>query len=158
MHPRKTITILLAIGLLLFVYYSMSVAPVISDEKYTYISGLVWYNSFEEGQKVALEQDKPMLVYFWAIWCKYCEKLHTEVYPDPDINKILKEDFVLVAVDLDINTKDAQAFGVQYPPAEIFVTPEGDIIDRRGGYMPKDHFLITLDQVKSYYENREDAQ
>ncbi len=158
MHPKKTITILVAIGLLLFVYYSMSVAPVISDEKYTYISGLTWYNTFEEGQKVALEQDKPMLVYFWAIWCKFCEKMHTEVYPDPEINKILKEDFVLVAVDLDINKKDAQAFGIQYPPSELFVTPEGEIINKIGGYTPKEYFLISLKQVKAYYESRGDSQ
>lgn len=156
MHPKKTITILVAVSLLLFVYYSINASPIISDENYTYISGLTWYNTFEEGQKVALEQDKPMLVYFWAIWCKFCEKLHTEVYPDPEINKLLKEDFVLVAVDLDVNKKDAQAFGIQYPPAEVFVTPEGDIIDKIGGYMRKEYFLIALKQVKkTYHENRE---
>lgn len=154
MHPKKTITILLAIGLLLFVYYSMNVSPVISDEKYTYISGLVWYNDFEEGQKVAVEQNKPMLVYFWAIWCKYCKEMHTEVYADPEINKILDEDFVLVAVDLDTNEEDAQAFGVWVPPAEVFVTPEGDTIYKIGGYTEKDNFLIILNQI-NHYEDRE---
>jgi len=155
MHPKKTITILLAIGLLLFVYYSMNVSPVVSDKRHTYISGLSWYNSFEEGQKAALEQDKPTLVYFWATWCYICEEMQTEVYPDQEINKILKEDFVLVAVDLDINKEDAQAFGIWVPPAEIFVTPEGDTIHKIGGGMQKEGFLIVLKQVQTYYENRE---
>lgn len=155
MHPKKAITILSAIALLLFVYYSTSASPLISDENYTYISGLSWYKTFEEGQKVALEQDKPMLVYFWAIWCKFCEKMQTEVYPDPQINKMLREDFVLVAVDLDINKKDSQAFGIQYPPAELFVTPEGEVIDKIGGYVQKEYFIVALNQAKTYYENRE---
>ncbi len=157
MDPKKIITILLAVGLLLFVYYSMNVSPVISDEKYTYISGLTWYNSFEEGQKVALEQDKPMLVYFWATWCKYCKEMHTKIYADPGINKILEEDFVLVAVDLDMNKEDAQAFGIWTPPAELFLTPERDIIYKAGGGMGKEDFLITIAQVKNYHENRENV-
>ncbi len=157
MDPKKIITILLAAALLLFVYYSMNVSPVISDEKYTYISGLTWYNSFEEGQKVALEQDRPMLVYFWATWCKYCKEMHTKIYADPEINKILEEDFVLVAVDLDMNKEDAQAFGIWTPPAELFLTPERDIIYKAGGGMGKEDFLITLNQVKNYHENRENV-
>jgi thioredoxin-related protein len=158
MHPRKTITIISAIGILLFTYYSMSSSPVVSDEKYTYMAGLDWHSNFEDGQKVAVEQDKPMLVYFWATWCEYCEKMQTEVYPDPRINEILKNDFVLVAVDIDINKEDAQAFGEWTPPAELFVTPEGTTIDRAGGYMPEDRFLGVLRGVKGYYDNIERLQ
>lgn len=155
MNPRKTITILLAITILLFVYYSVNASPIISDSNYTYISSLKWHNTFEAGQKDAIEQDKPMLVYFWAIWCKFCEKFHTIVYPDPEVNKMLREDFVLVAVDLDVNKKDANAFDVSYPPAEIFVSPEGEVIYRIGGYLPKEDFLSALRQVKLFYEDRE---
>lgn len=155
MHPKKTITIISAIVILFFVYYSMISSPVVSDEKYTYIAGLNWHSNFEDGQKVAVEQDKPILVYFWATWCEYCEKMQTEVYPDPEINEILKNDFVLVAVDIDINEEDAQAFGIWVPPAELFVTPDGVVIDKVGGYTPKNNFLAVLRQIIRYYDNIE---
>ena len=158
MHPKKTITIVSAVAILLFMYYSTDVSPVVSDETYTYIAGLNWYNDYEEGQRVALEQDKPMLVYFWATWCEFCEKMETEVYPDPRVNKILKEDFVLVAIDLDINKEDAGAFSVWVPPAEKFVTPQGEIIDSVGGYLPEDSFLSVLQQVKMFYDSRKTDQ
>lgn len=147
MKTKKTITIAVLAVVVLFIYYSINAAPLVSDEKYTYISGLSWYKTIDEGAEVAMEQGKPMLVYFWAIWCKFCEKLHTEVYPDPAVNKYLKEDLVLVAVDLDDNRKDAQRFGVQYPPHLIFFSPEGEIITRVPGYIPKEGLLPILEKI-----------
>jgi len=158
MHPKKTITIISTVAILLFLYYSTEVSPIISDETYTYIAGLSWYNDYEEGQLVALEQDKPMLVYFWATWCEFCKKMEGEVYPYPPINKILKEDFVLVAIDIDVNKEDAGAFGVWVPPNEKFLTPEGEIIDTVGGYLPEESFLNVLNKVKIFYESRKSGQ
>lgn len=148
MKPKKAITILALATALLFVYYSMNAAPLISDEKYTYIAGMKWYKNYDEGQKAAREQNKPMLVYFWTVWCKFCQTLHEEVYPDPEISRILKEDFVLVAVDLDENKVDARRFGVQYPPYLIFLTPEGKQIATIPGYVSREQLLPILRQIK----------
>lgn len=147
MNPKKLITIVVLCIAVLFMYYSMNAAPLISDEKYTYIAGLTWYKTYEEGQRATLEQNKPLLVYFWAIWCQYCEKLHTEVYPDKDVSKMLNESFVLVAVDLDENREDAQRFNVQYPPYFIFFSPQSEIIMRVPGYVPKDDLLGIMNSV-----------
>jgi thioredoxin-related protein len=158
MHPRKTITIISLVAILLFVYYSGAESPIVSNETHTFIAGLDWYKDYEDGQRVAFEQDKPMLVYFWATWCEFCKKLEKEVYPNPDVNKMLEEDFVLVAINIDDNTEDAGAFGVWVPPAEKFVTPEGEIIDSVGGYLPEESFLRVLQQVKIYYDSRKMGQ
>jgi thioredoxin-related protein len=147
MKPKKTITLAVMAVVVLFVYYSINAAPLVSDEEYTYIAGLSWYKTYDEGAKVAGEQGKPMLVYFWAIWCKFCEKLHTEVYPDPEVSKYLREDFVLVAVDLDENREDAQRFGVQYPPHLIFFSSKGEIITRIPGFVPKEGLLPVLEKI-----------
>jgi thioredoxin-related protein len=158
MHPRKTITIVSLVAILLFVFYAGDSSTIVSDETYTYIAGLSWYKDYEVGQSAALEADKPMLVYFWATWCDYCKMLDTEVYPYPEINKILAEDFVLVAINIDDNTDDANAFGVRIPPAEKFVTPQGEIMDSIGGYMPEESFLVILRQMKVNYDSRKTGQ
>ncbi len=148
MTPKKTITIAVLVVVVLFVYYSINAAPLVSDEKYTYISDLKWYKTYDEGVRVANETGKPIFVYFWAIWCKFCEKLHTEVYPDPEVQRYLREDFVLVAVDLDENKKDAQRFGVQFPPHLLFLSSDGEIITRIPGFVSKDVLLSVLRDVK----------
>ncbi len=148
MRPKKAITISIMVIVLLFVYYSIGAAPIISDENYTYISGLTWHNTYEAGIQDAREENKPLLVYFWAIWCQYCRKLHEEVYPDEEVSKILEEDFVLVAIDLDTNNRAAQRFGVQYPPHLLFLTPEEETITRIPGYLPKEELLPILENIK----------
>jgi thioredoxin-related protein len=158
MHPKKTITILSAIAILLFVYYSSDASPIVSDETYTYMSGLTWYKHYDEGQRAAYEQDKPMLIYFWATWCKFCKKMENEVFPNTAVNEMLKENFVLVAIDIDDNKEDADRFGVWVPPAEKFLTPDGQIIDEVGGYLPEENFLSVLQQVKAIDDGRKTGQ
>jgi thiol-disulfide isomerase/thioredoxin len=75
-HTKKLITIAMLVVTVFFVYYSVNAAPLIDDGNYTYIAGMKWYNTYETGLEVAKAQNKPMLVYAWAIWCKFCEKLH----------------------------------------------------------------------------------
>ncbi len=147
MKSKKLITIAAMVGVLLFLHYSINAAPLISDSNYAYVANMKWYKSFEEGKAVAEKENKPMLVYFWAIWCQYCEKLHTEVYSSPEVSSLLKEQFVLVSVDLDSNRGDAQKFGVSYPPHLIFATSSGDIIFRIPGYLPKEELLPVLSDI-----------
>lgn len=152
MKSEKLLTLTAFATLLLFVYYSMNAAPLISDEEYTYIGGLKWYNTFEEGQREAFEKNKPIFIYFWAIWCTFCEQMQTEVYPNPEVKNILEEDFVLVTVDVDGNEKDANRFSVSYPPKEVFTTPEGEVITEIGGAVPTESFLPVLKNVVTFYQ------
>ncbi len=147
MNSKKTITIVMIVVIAVFILYSYSVTPLISDANYTYISGMTWYNTYAAGQKVALAENKPMLVYTWAIWCQYCEKLHTEVYPEPGVKKYLENDFVLVAIDLDTNREDAEKFGVQYPPYLLFLTPTGERITDIPGYIPANELEGVLEAI-----------
>lgn len=152
MKSKKVISIAALVVVILFVYYSINAAPLISDSNYTYISGMRWYQTYEKGLEVAAKENKPIFIYFWAIWCTYCEKLHTEVYPDPAVSKVMKENFVLVAVDLDTNRGDADKFGVAYPPHLLFLTPKGEIITRIPGYLPTSQLYPILSSVAQGYQ------
>lgn len=147
MEHRKAITIAFLTIMLFFVYYAINAAPLLTDEEHTYLGNLKWYKTYEQGKSVAEESGKPMFLYFWTIWCPYCEKMQTEVFPQPEVNRLLRENFVLIAIDMDVNKKDAQRFGVQYPPHEIFLTPEGEVISRVPGYVPAEELLSILKQV-----------
>jgi thioredoxin-related protein len=151
MEPRKAITLAVLAVTVFFVYYSVNAAPLIDDGNYTYISGMTWYNTYDAGLEAAQSQNKPMLVYAWAIWCKFCKKLHEEVYPDPRVSKILKEDFVLVAIDLDTNKKDTSRFSFSYPPKLLFLEPNGNEIVPINGYVPADTLLPILEQIKAMH-------
>ncbi|MFQ6072948.1 MAG: thioredoxin family protein [Methanosarcinales archaeon] len=148
MKPIKIITVLAIIIIIGFMYVSVQSSPVLSDEKYSYLGGHIWNKSLDEGFRIAQEQDKPILVYFWAQWCPWCEKFETETLPEERIAKILKNEFVLVAIDLDEQRDVAQRYGVSYPPHELFLDKNGNIITRIPGYVDANRFLMVLNEVK----------
>ncbi|MEE8168721.1 MAG: thioredoxin family protein [Candidatus Hydrothermarchaeales archaeon] len=154
MKPKKVISIAALVTVMLFIYYSINASPLISDANYTYISGLTWYNTYEAGKSVAEIENKPILLYVWAMWCRYCEKLHTEVYPDPEIYSLLTEHFVLVAVDLDTNRGDANKFGISYPPHLLFLTRDGDTITRIPGYVSVEQLAPILRSIAEGHQRQ----
>jgi thioredoxin-related protein len=154
MKPKKIITIAALVTIVIFVYYSISAAPLISDSNYTYISGMKWYQTYEKGLEVAKAENKPIFYYAWAIWCQYCEKLHTEVFPDPQVSSIMQEHFVLVAIDLDTNKADADRFGISYPPHMLFLTKDGEVITRIPGYVPASQLVPILSAIAEGHEQQ----
>jgi thioredoxin-related protein len=151
MNPKTLITVAALIAIAAFAVLSAKTTPVVSDKDHTYVGDLVWLNSYEAGLEKAKQENKPVLLYFWATWCKFCRKLNTEVFPDPEVNSLLRERFVLVAINIDQNKEIPQKYGVQYPPAEIFVDADGNVITSVMGYTPKENFLRYINTVLAQY-------
>lgn len=144
LEAKKVLTLVAAIVVLAFAYYAGSAAPVVSDRNYTYIAEMKWHNTYDAGAREAMQTNKPMVVYFWTIWCTYCEKYHREVFSREDIREILAKDFVRVAVDMDTNREDTNRFNVRAPPHLIFMTSSGEIVRHVPGYVPPEEFKSVL--------------
>ncbi|MBE0523170.1 MAG: thioredoxin family protein [Methanosarcinales archaeon] len=154
MKTRKALTILVLIFVVSFLYLTIHSSVVLSDKNYAYISDYKWDKNLDNGLAIAKEENKPVFIYFWAVWCQYCEKFETRTLPDERVKQMLENDFILVAVDLDDDRATSQRYGVSYPPHELFVDENGQIINRVGGYVDADYFYNVLQMVKAdYYSN-----
>jgi thioredoxin-related protein len=158
MKTRKALTILVLIFVVSFLYLTIHSSVVLSDKNYAYISDYKWDKNLDNGLAIAKEENKPVFVYFWAVWCQYCEKFETQTLPDERVKQMLENDFVLVAVDLDDDRATAQRYGVSYPPHELFVDENGQIINRVGGYVDADYFYNVLQTVKADYYSSHGGQ
>jgi thioredoxin-related protein len=154
MKTKKVLTIIALLAVVVFIFYAVNATPIVSDKEWTYIGGMEWYQTYDQGAAVARETGKPMLVYFWTIWCTYCEKMQVEVFPYPPVKEILEEDFVMIAIDMDVNKDDTNKFNVQAPPHELFLDESGNIITRVPGYVPEDTFLDLLTEVRDFHHNQ----
>ena len=67
--------------------------------------GLDCYKDFDEGLQVAKETNKPILLDFTGWACVNCRKMEENVWSDPSIYKILKEDYILISLYVDDNEK-----------------------------------------------------
>jgi uncharacterized protein len=60
-----------------------------------------WMEWGEEAIATAKQSDKPILLDIGAVWCHWCHVMDRESYDDPEIAKIINDNFVAVKVDRD---------------------------------------------------------
>jgi len=92
-----------------------------------------WHEWGEEAFAAARRDNKPMLLDIGAVWCHWCHVMDRESYDDPEVAKIVNENFVAVKVDRDerpdIDSRYQAAVGALTGqggwPLTAFLTPNG---------------------------------
>jgi len=154
MKTKKLLTILVLILIISFAYGSYNIAIskfTLSDKNNSYLGGIKFYRSdsgLEKGFQIAKQEKKPVMVYFWAIWCQYCAKFQTDTLGNPQVKQILENDYVLVAMDLDVDRDATNRYGVSYPPYLVFMDPDGNVLQRVPGAVGPDYLLPVVTQVR----------
>lgn len=160
MKTKKLLSILVLILIISFAYSSYNIALKdfkLSDTNNSYLAGLTWYRSaagLEKGFLIASQENKPVIVYFWAIWCQYCAKFQTDTLGNPQVKKILEEDYVLVAMDLDVDRDVANNYQVFAPPAVVFLDGKGKELGRVPGAVDADYFLPVVTKVRDLVRSK----
>ncbi|MDH7464049.1 cytochrome c biogenesis protein CcdA [Chitinophagaceae bacterium 26-R-25] len=142
--------------------------------------GLTAYYDLEEGIAAAKASNKPIMLDFTGHSCANCRKMENAVWKDPDVLKRMKEDFVLVSLYVDENSKlpeeerytnangekivtvgeknlDYEIKLTNNPsqPQYVFIDHEGKIIKNAGGYDPDiPRFIKILDEVKEGFKKK----
>ena len=92
-----------------------------------------WHEWGEEAFAAARRENKPMLLDIGAVWCHWCHVMDRESYDDPEVAKIVNENFMAVKVDRDerpdIDSRYQAAVGAVIGqggwPLTAFLTPDG---------------------------------
>ena len=68
--------------------------------------GLDCYKDFDKGLQAAKETNKPILLDFTGWACVNCRKMEENVWSDPEIYNLLKEEYILISLYVDDNEKE----------------------------------------------------
>ncbi len=66
--------------------------------------GINAYFDYEEGMAVAEQLGKPVLLDFTGLGCPNCRKIEDNVWTEPEVLKILKEDYIVISLYVDERT------------------------------------------------------
>ena len=96
-------------------------------------TGITWY-SYDEGMKIAQEQNKPVMIDVYTDRCKWCKELDRVVYADPDVIS-LADKFVCIKINADKRRDLAARYnptgGV---PTTVFIRSDDTELHRIVGY------------------------
>lgn len=70
---------------------------------YSYCGGEMFhvYKDYEEGRKAAEAEGKPMLVDFTGWACVNCREVEENIWPEPEVMKLISEEYILVSLYVD---------------------------------------------------------
>jgi len=118
-----------------------------------------WLNSFEDAQKLALAQNKLIVVDFWATWCGPCLKMDRESWSDPAVENLMQS-FVPVKIDIDKQKSLARSYGINAIPDVFIMDGNGEIIHHHKGYMNSNDLKRELEKylLNTQFLNRHAVQ
>ena len=106
--------------------------------------------SFEEAEKLAKKENKPLLVDFYATWCGPCKWMDETTFTDETIRKTLHEDFISIKVNIDDfdGFELKSKYEVRYLPT-IIIFKNGRVVERIEETLGVTKMASLLEQHKS---------
>jgi thioredoxin-related protein len=121
----------------------------------------VTWQDFNTGLKLAKEQNKAIIIDFYADWCGWCKRMEAMVFNDSEVAEKLKKNFICIRIHTDtaednnLNYKNhvltkqefAAMLGVQGLPTVVFMDKDGNTITTIPGFVDKGVFLPLLGYI-----------
>ena len=102
------------------------------------------WHSYTKGMKLAQDQNKPLMINFYADWCGYCRKMDKETFTDQEVSQYLSDNFILVKVNADISKELSAAYYVRGLPNLWFVESNGEKIAPLPGFASAENLMPIL--------------
>jgi len=142
---KRKIFVLLLLSLLLSTIGCVEKEENTND---TVSLSIEWMN-FSEGLQKAKQEDKPVMVDFYADWCGPCRMMDQITYEDEKVIEEVMKNFVPVKVDVDVEQALAYQFGIYSIPTIVYLDENGNEVYRTVGYRSVSQILADMNEALS---------
>ena len=95
-----------------------------------------WHEWSNKTFALAEQQNKLVLLDISAQWCQFCKKMKAVTYQDPEVIKIINENYIAIKSDIETSVDIKILYGDFGVPGTIILTAGREEINRRRGYIP----------------------
>ncbi|MBL8851808.1 MAG: thioredoxin family protein [Planctomycetaceae bacterium] len=113
--------------------------------------GVEWQSNLKAAHRLAVRDNKPLLIVFGAEWCHFCKKLEEETLAHPALARYINDTYVPVHLDFDKDDRVRDILQVERLPCTILLTKDAEILDRFEGYMPPADIYKKLAAAKQVH-------
>lgn len=113
-----------------------------------------WQWNLESAKQVAGQTNRLVLVHFWADWCGPCKRMEQDVFSRPDVAAALEADYVPVKLHKDHFPAVAREFGITAIPADVILTPQGQVLEKFQGYSDANQYVGRMNRVAAVYRTQ----
>lgn len=103
-----------------------------------------WQKSLKTAQKMAQQQDKPIMIVFGASWCTFCHKLERETLSERRTAAMIEREFIPVHLDFNKEKRVADILEVERLPCTVILTPEADLLLKFEGFAEPKEFQSSM--------------
>lgn len=97
-------------------------------------AGVKWLDNLQTAHKLAIAQNKPILIVFGADWCGYCKKLEKETLGTKEVSAYINDTFIAVHLDFDKEKRVTELLEVKALPCSVIVNSNAELLGRIDGY------------------------
>ena len=129
-------------------FICLTLTLLLSTQAYAQEPSFSARHSYKEALNLAEQLERPVMLFFWNVYCDACEKLNQTVLSSDAVLTRLDEQFIVAWVDTlnPHNHKILDRYKVRGTPTLIFLDSSLTELGRTYG-MPKETFLAFLDEM-----------
>lgn len=105
---------------------------------------LFQHSTYPDAWKAAQASNRPILVYVSMPNCHYCEKMKSQVFTLPQVERLVADSFETISADRYTHAKLVSKLHVRWYPTTVLVGPNNKILDVIEGYKDATAFQQRL--------------
>lgn len=103
----------------------------------------------------AAASDRPVFLHLTAVWCQWCHRMDENAFSDPEVIRLLNDEFVPIRVDADRMPHVQDRYIAGGWPTNAFLTPTGAVL-WAGTYVEADALRTIARGVLEAWRGRRD--
>jgi uncharacterized protein len=114
-----------------------------------------WHEWGDDAFRQAQEQDKPLMLFLTAFWCRFCQRMDEGAFSDDENIALLNAYFIAIRAEdtqrPDVNTR----YNLNGWPTIAFMAPQGELLGATN-YLPSEEFGNLLARLYTGYQEKKE--